>query len=136
MKHAELIARLEAVEVGSRELGRDILVALNQVHEVDEFTYYGIGTEQVWHFGEHAEDDGKYHILPDPSSSVDSAIALAERVLPGFVWRVESHSSGMFDAALWADPDDNHVGYGRSVYPALALCIAILRALDAKTTTP
>lgn len=76
-----LIARLEAAEVGSRELGRDVLVAMNLVREVGPTLFYGVGNEDTWHFGDNAEEDGRYSILPDPSSSLDAALALAERVL-------------------------------------------------------
>ncbi|QTC87920.1 hypothetical protein [Brevundimonas pondensis] len=122
-----LIARLEAAEVGSRELGHDVLLSLGW-HRDQIGNFYGplyqwSSPDRSPHFISGDEDK-----LPNPAISLDAALALAERVLPGFTWRVQRHTSGMFDAALWADPDDNYVGYGRTPSPALSLCIAILKA--------
>jgi hypothetical protein len=59
--------------------------------------------------------------------SLDAALALAERVLPGdLTWRIEKDST--FTAAFWSDPEYEPIGSARSATPALALCAAILRA--------
>ena len=125
---AELIARLEAAEVGSRELGRDILVALNVVREIEPCLFYGAGNEDVWHFGDAIEAEGLWHVLPDPSSSLDAALALAERVLPLGSWRIEREGS-VFWAKIWWDREGKagHK-YADAKTPALALCTAILKA--------
>ena len=138
MNHAELIARLEAATRGRRSLGRDILVALEVVREVEPSMFYGIGNEDVWHYGDAAESEGCWQMLPDPTTSLDSALALAERVLPGWVWEIQIDAGGAVvqcDDEWWGEgyvaPDVGGV-YADAKTPALSLCIAILRALDAK----
>jgi len=129
-----LIARLEAAEVGSRELGRDILVAMNIVREVDPTLFYGVGNEDTWHFGDAAEQDGFWRILPDPSTSLDAALALAERVSPEVFWEMSCRAiingQKQYGVTLW--PEDLEAGvegaHGHAPNPALALVIAILRA--------
>lgn len=56
--------------------------------------------------------------------SVDAALALAERVLPGWVWDVTSTGTSWI---MPASDDDRHF-MASAATPALALCIAILRA--------
>lgn len=129
----ELIARLEAAEAGSRELDALVWLRFNRpeysggVKALEMRSWYDGRGHMILETdaGEEVADDlgiGTY------TTSLDAALALAERVLPGFTWRVQRHTSGMFDAALWSDPDDNYVGYGRTPSPALSLCIAILKA--------
>ena len=111
-----LITRLEEAAEGSRELDAAIWYA---VHEPD-VDYPGIRTEQTEQGprevltcelgSKWADDVGRY------TTSLDAALALAKRVLPG-VWA---------KAALY--PSAGPVSVGRARNPALALCIAILRA--------
>lgn len=68
------------------------------------------------------------HILPTYTASVDAAIALAERVLTGWRWRVgDSYANVWIDAKL-----DDMDFVGSHPVPAIALCIAILRAKEAR----
>ena len=63
--------------------------------------------------------------------SLDAALALAERVLPPMPWtvsRFHRDRAAEYQAALWMDPDSDPAGKGRGSTPALALCIAILKA--------
>lgn len=66
--------------------------------------------------------------------SLDAALALAERVLPGWAWEIRLDESGatIQAAPVWwmeglAAPDEGGVSCSAAT-PALALCIAILRA--------
>lgn len=104
-----LIARLEAAEVGSRELDKAVCDALNWRR-----------TDGVWTF-------------PAPvSQSLDAALALAERVLPG--WRVFGISDERdFQVSRgWGAGVGEKTGPGiqhaKAPTPALALVIAILKA--------
>ena len=121
-----LIARLEAAEAGSRELGRDVLIALNVVREVEPTLFYDIGNEDTWHFGDAAESEGYWRILPDPTTSLDAALALAERVLPGWVYMLVNDYCDYFRAEL-VRPESSVVKAVAETMP-LALCIAILKA--------
>lgn len=104
----ELIARLEEAEAGSRELDR----------EIGEITRAPMG---------NAGDVvglGYAHF----TTSIDAALALAERVLPdarvtintGSGWARLLTKDGRYDYGFFAS--------ARAATPALALCIAILKA--------
>jgi len=58
----------------------------------------------------------------------NAALVLVERMLPGHLWRLDK-DDGAYEAFIWADPKDGHVGSARSKTPALALLIALLTAL-------
>lgn len=62
----------------------------------------------------------------DYTASVDAAIALAERVLPGWGWLVQN--CGHPACILVKDDTSYEV---RGTTPAMALCIALLRAKEA-----
>ncbi|WP_392352973.1 hypothetical protein V8F63_09495 [Brevundimonas sp. LF-1] len=124
-----LIARLEAAEVGSRELGHDVLLALGW-HREQIGNFYG--PLYQWSspdFSPHliSGDEDK---LPNPVLSLDAALALVERVLPG--WRIGLNSDPD-RGPLWAAQVKRRGETWRPIgelapTPALALCIAILRA--------
>ena len=75
-----------------------------------------------------------------PDRSLDAAIALCERVLPGVAWKVTKKLDGAHFAMLQRKRED---GSGFDVWedtpdrpaPALALCLALLRALRALQST-
>lgn len=114
MKHAELIARFEAAEVGSREL--DALI-----WDIED-------DRPRWSFGgglpiyrRDPDDDDEFDTPPHYTTSLDAGIALAERLgLDTFA---------IIYAAImnWKAHDPR--GAMLKVLP-LTLCIAILRALD------
>lgn len=69
-----------------------------------------------------------------PLSSLDAALALADRVLPCWVWEIRIDESGasVQGAPVWwleglAAPDEGGVSCDAAT-PVLALCISILRA--------
>ena len=121
-----LITRLEEAAEGSRELDAAIWYA---VHEPD-VDYPGIRTEQTeqgprevltCELGSKWADD-----VGHVTTSLDAALALAERVLPGVWWNVRAPHRRVAKAALY--PSAGPVSVGRARNPALALCAAILRA--------
>ena len=67
------------------------------------------------------------------TASIDAAVALVERMLPG--WKVAIHidtGGGAADAYVWnpESADPQHQAFGET--PALALIAALLRAMIAK----
>lgn len=105
-----LIARLEAAEVGSRELDWDIGAAL----------FTGV----------------RGCAAPNATTSLDAALELVKKVLPGWLWDVTTITTAVgglrkpLASVVRPDqPEGEEIktwGYGST--PALALCIAILRA--------
>lgn len=126
-----LIARLEAAEVGSRELD-------GAIHDVlcdDKFRncIAGLSDEQggmwMYEFEGHAPSSALR-----VTQSLDAALALAERVLPEVFWEMSCRAiingQKQYGVTLW--PEDMEAGvegaHGHAPTPALALVIAILRA--------
>jgi hypothetical protein len=127
----DLIKRLEEAEAGSREL--DALVFRRFGGPLPkEFAGYGVGL--TWQAdGSATMPVGEMQVRYDPpplTTSLDAALALAERVLPGlYMWKVEfddEPTSTPASAKVYAKRD----GQGSALTPALALCAAILKATD------
>jgi hypothetical protein len=69
--------------------------------------------------------------------SIDCALGLVEQMLPDYAWSIES--SRQFPGHAWLYPPDNvHdiVFEAKGASPALAVCLAAVRALQAKPPTP
>jgi hypothetical protein len=120
----DLIKRLKEAETGSREL--DALMW--PLHP---------GFKRMR--GTHFHDDDKEKAwraiaAPAYTTSLDAALALAERVLPGWSWMVRHYAAGQGGrgwTAYVCKPDTDLVSAGPvGSSPALALCIAILKATD------
>lgn len=114
----ELIARLESASEGSRELNIALGQALGLIDSDLVFTEAD---------GSRVKR-GNCDPWRDWTDSIDAALALAKRVLPGSGVGLCSVGNGKWEA--W-------IG-GRGAYltsyptPALALCIALLRASSAE----
>lgn len=72
--------------------------------------------------------------VPNYSASIDSAVSLAERVLPGWMW---SMTTGLGNTAAYVRDKsiiapDKIEGEGYHATPAIALVLATLRALQQK----
>ena len=138
-----LIKRLEESEGPSRELDVDIM------NEVAPFPTTGRRLF-VWARTGGLVRDGVYtDDAPELTGSVDAAIALAERVLPGWGWDVASntpHIKACLDPDLgapcakyphWAAVSNvSSHNFHDAATPAMALCVAILKALQSKGEQP
>ena len=75
------------------------------------------------------------HPIPDYTASLDAAVALVERELPGWSWMArwsrdnadEQHYGAAYVKPLTGDDEGDFVGCAST--PALSLCLATLRAL-------
>jgi hypothetical protein len=134
----ELVERLSAATVGSRELGHELLLSLGW-HRTCVGHFYGplyqwSAPDRTPHLISGDEDH-----LPNPVLSLDAALALAERVLPGLDIDLEirpTHEGLATDAIVYSHgygPTPNASWRAWSPTPALALCIAILKALPTPT---
>lgn len=65
--------------------------------------------------------------VPRLTASIDATVALIERVLPGWTWRVDGGHGSRPGADLWLRPNEYYDGTGAT--PALALLSALLSAL-------
>jgi hypothetical protein len=121
----DLIKRLEEAEAGSRELDAAIADLFNPVPD----QYDGFAGR--WPFVEGSPFSDQ---TPPVTTSLDAALALAERVLPGWGWEI-SHDDCNGNYYAWVGKDfylhgpQEHLR-GIQESPALALCIAVLKATD------
>ena len=128
-----LIERLEAAEVGNGELSALVMQSLvvpGGAVRQSPFNgawcvYDGL---RLW------EQRGGWH-RPEgwpTTTSLDAALALAERVLPGWGWCIRTDDTGQCFANVFPKcPNTDRIYF--DVYAAthpLALCIAILKATD------
>ena len=115
MTNAPLISRLEEAKEGSRELSNMILLALGwrerggRARFLTHFAVSPDGAEIPW--GDH----------PDPSRNLQAAVDLVPEGLP---WDMES--AGIVEMGT-----DNGPVEGIAATPALALCVAIIKAMEA-----
>lgn len=115
---SDLIERVERATGADRELDAELAWAL---------------LDQDWSSGPEravSEPLSRILLLPAYTGSVDDALALIERVRPGWDYRVERNGS-LHSAAVWKS--GTYIGgYGAedAPTPALALCLALLRAME------
>lgn len=132
----ELIERLEKADAGSRELDGQIEVVARWVMAARA----GLAPEHRarWKSGRLGQVyDGNTGYDAQPvTTSLDAALALAERVLPGWLWEATTITTTIGGIrkplAVVVDPEgenDDVRTFGTAATPALAFCIAILRAL-------
>lgn len=138
-----LVEKLEAAEAGSREFDGLVEVAIRDVFA----SRSGLKQEHWAKWRSNAAgfvSDGYTTYASDPvTTSLDAALALAERVCPDHDWSVgclpvsddadyeEHHHFGALLYSRYTKPYD---ALGHGATPALALCIAICRALNLNET--
>lgn len=124
----ELIARLEAAEGPDRALDREIGLRIDGWYETVD-SHGECLMVNGDRYPDHPESE-----YPSFTESLDAALALAERVLPDWAWeiRLDRGGASVQAAPVWwmeglAAPDEGGVSCDGKT-PALALCIAILKA--------
>lgn len=117
----ELIEKLEKATGPDRELDADIAITLKLI------------AEREWWSVNYLSGD----MIPAYTASIDAAVQLCERVLPG--WVIDFISQDFMSVPEgyrgigWTVEIINQVRVqGQSSKPSIALCIAILRALQPK----
>lgn len=130
---SDLIARLEAAEVGSRELDGEICAALGE--QPEWATKNHAPTQpQLWTDGKpglHARE----WLCPRYTTSLDTGLALAERVLSGWYVGVQANRYELMptrdDWSAYLTRPKGARGsdiVADASTPSLALCAATLRA--------
>ena len=132
---SEVLAGLEAAECGNREL--DALVEVEA--RTAEAERSGLAREHwaKWRAsasGLVGDPHTQYPSRPF-TTSLDAALALAERVLPGWGFFLRKDKDGCNCGLVYPEASFVTPGCGSSPTPALALCIAILKARQASNPT-
>jgi hypothetical protein len=107
--------------------------------ELDGFIYGALGFQIIQRWGGYEwrpEGRGVWRAMPSPTTSLDAALALVERKLPGWYrWVGDLDPSDPRAVATLAAgrPDQpSYRGYAPHGQYALAVCCALLRALIAE----
>lgn len=131
---AQLISRLEAASEGSRELDAAMFRAIGAPLP-DKFA--NLNLELTWGpDGSAYMPVGEMQVRYEPpayTTSIDAIVALIERKLPG--WWVQYLGQTTKGWAARIERQGTSLGLFNSTTPALALCIAFLRALQAQQET-
>lgn len=126
----DLLTRLEAAKEGSRELDAGIwLFAMHgEAGEIGELKGYDPwDDERGWTIGTHGVWE---HELPHYTTSLDAITELKKRELPGWKWTVDEDGLVL----MWNRkpyPESRELDVLRGKPPALALCIAFVKAKEA-----
>ncbi len=115
-----LIEKLEKAEGPSRELDGDI-------HNTVLGTAYVFAPHSVTGFLTSATNNG-CPIVAGYTSSIDAAVSLAGRVLPGHQVNVTRFTSTVARASI----GNGWIAASTHRTPALAICLATLRAIQSK----
>ncbi|KAB2680372.1 hypothetical protein [Brucella pseudintermedia] len=137
----DLITRLSKLDAPDREVDAEICIALQYVTQKGATNIRRDTDEEFKDEWLDFEVDGELWTEKTPklTASVDATIALAERVLPGWKWRVgrtELFPNGWayvhkYDPSNCDRKDEAACADGRAANPAIALLIALLRAKEA-----
>lgn len=135
-KYSEIIERLENAAVQDREI--DDLISLHADHEHMKLIFGIMDDRKITSFSRQ-KDLGVWKVFYDTNecdisslhmdytASIDAAIALVERMLPG--WGVELDTWNCKCRLVcdgWPQRENSHK------VPALAILLALFRALEAK----
>ena len=138
----ELIAKLESASEGSRELDA-VIAALDGWCLHPRTTYECVQSDSgrtcddcgANSWGSRSSNAHAQH-LSDPcpayTTSIDAALALAERVLPGWWPGVSQVGKNKWSADIYDTTDIRPLTPYHAPKPALALCITLLRASAAE----
>ena len=136
-KVAGLIEKLEKAEGPSREL--DAQIWLETSPGVTRSVQHVVSATGAWppyDIDETRDETGRLITVPAYTASIDAAVALAERVLPG--WRIctefgQNYSIAQFKRG-WGPARTEYLGMATTERAddeiALALCLAILKAIQ------
>jgi hypothetical protein len=135
MTMGELITRLEGAEGPDRDIDVAVMNALCPRADDEKVLFMDKLRQARWGWlGEPATDIAYFIEAPKLTSSVDAAIALAEKVLPPFTTiSLDIIQAGKFHSAKIDKESEGEACGDHLTTPAIALCLAIIRALQAKT---
>jgi hypothetical protein len=119
-----LLARVEGGEGEDRALDAEIALHIGGCVRYRNWYDDDAKTQHAWHF--KWQDDCEWEPLPHFTTSLDAAVALVERRLPGCVLDVEGHAG----SAHWSAIIGDHGAIGLT--PARALVAALIQTEIAK----
>lgn len=145
MTITEIITRLEAATGPDRDLDAEIWLRF-ELGATRKATVIKPGPNVTWTaytMDETRDGNGLLVTVPAFTDSMDAAIALLRKVLPNWFWRCGQTSLFPNGWAYISRLDPSHCdrcdeaasSNGKAANAASALCIALLRAIEAKGET-
>lgn len=141
--YSALIERVRGLTGPDREVDCEICLTLNYVSALGAedgppIDLRRADDESDWLDYELIEN-GRMVEYTDPAAeltaSVDAALGLAERVLPGLGFGLAGGHLGI-DATIWPSADMSRLFTGRAATLPLAIIIAVLAALQSEAASP
>lgn len=123
----DLIDRLSKLIGPDREIDGDIM----QAADPDLWSKAYMLSQEPCGCSKELATEGAKLRAPLYTASLDAAIALAERVLPGHRWSAGFSRHVPHNAQIWVPSGSGYYEGESDANRAIALCIAILRAKDA-----
>lgn len=124
----ELLGRLEGATGPDRELDCRVWSAVNG-YEFIRFDGAGVSWRKLGGDNRHTD----LSFVAKVTASLDAALALVERVLPGVWWHVAKGKlkadEPLFGTVLYFTHEEELGGGEHETSPAIATCIALVRAL-------
>lgn len=129
MSYADLIERLEKLEGPDQDVDAEIAVRVLGFIKTNRMAKWP-GEQPIWEFTDPVRNTtGSWSaMVRGYTASLDAAVALVERVLPGWKWRVSANQGEVFQR----DPECGQDAFHAT--PAIALLIATLKALSQETS--
>lgn len=140
MSLEDLIERVEGATGPDREIEARLwcLQEGREFRKVIWSDYKYPDGQKHWHSFRTNGGDVGCHSVPKFTASLDAALALCERVLPGVWWLIGRGKLTAAEPEYGAQlmfGEDEVLGVGEAPTPAVALILALLRALLSKDTT-
>jgi hypothetical protein len=137
-----LSTRIASAEVGSRELDAEIAVLdgwclhPNKTYEAVQgdsgFTCEDCRANSWGNRSNNVHRQRLHDPVPTYTTSLDAALALAERVLPGWGFYLRQDKDGCGCGMVYPEYNSVTAGHFTAPTPALALCAAVLKAVESK----
>jgi hypothetical protein len=139
MTRADLIERLEKASGPDRELDADIFFHL----ECEPIPPEGLDMSWAYEGAPRAMPGDKWNfhrdgipsdgtLSPAYTASIDAVVALVERCLPGWGYYLRSDKEGSGCGLVYPDAFRVTPCHCMGATPAIAVCLALLRALEAQ----
>lgn len=131
MNRADLIDRLEKLTGPDREVDAEIALHFGARHR-SRRTGSGVNKGREWFVDSIGGVEEWSRHPPASTASIDAAVALVEKMLPGWGWDLVKPKKGAPGKCRSAVFNGEHLFTGSAYSPEVALLLALLRALEAE----
>jgi hypothetical protein len=124
----ELLERVKAATVPDQEMDADLWLAVVPDAMRRNVMAAWPDEQPIWEYSDPDRNLIGRHLVPRLTASIDAALALLERMLPGHDWMLDKGSE--ISCAIWRTRDLLAVANSIAATPPLAILAALLSALN------